>query len=509
MDYLKAIIQTLSTDDKKQFRSFLARQKSKKKRKDVALFQILAETKNYKSHQIIQKLYPEKPNREGYHALRKRLIRELTKFIWLKRTDNDTTTASVITGYITLSEYLFHKNSEATAWHFIRKAEDIARKNEQFELLNRVYLLQLEFGDSEFADETDLIIQKKKANQQFAQEDERAITALALVRREMRERRRSGRFKNIREIIQKILADYQLHEAVVRRPKLLHGFISAVRSAHLASKEFLDFEPFVIQKYREVEAIAGFSKPNHFYKLRLLYMITHILYRNKKFEEAEQYLTEFHENLTQYDQNYYAFFYLKYQTLRAAILHFREKNEVSVQICEELFWRPKYKLSTSDLLNIQLNLIVYYFTANQFRDCHKLFLELNRSDKFYLEKAGTEWLLKKYLIEALTQYEIGNPDIALKILKNSKRFFADFFEEHPKFEIIRLFLNYLQKFIDERQGFGRKFFENEVRENVTLVSPEAEDLQAMGFYSWMRAKVLKRNYYDVLLDTVGVRELTL
>ncbi len=507
MDFLKATIHTLSADEKRQFQTFLARQKNKRSRKDVDLFVILSESKDYKPTQLIQKLYPASPNREGYHALRKRLIQELTKFIWLKQTDNNNTTSSKIMGYLTLSEYLFQKKSEETAWHFVRKAEEIAQKNEQFELLNRVYLLQLEFSESEFADDTQLIIQKKASNQKLAQEDERAIIALALVRQEIRERKKSIKFKKIGEIISQILADYQLDEAVIRRPKLLHGFISAVRSVHLASKEFIDFEPFIIKKYDEIEKNGGFSKPHHFYKLRLLYMITHILYRNKKFVQAEIYLIEFYQNLTTHEQDFYPFFYLKYETLRAGILHFREKNQEAIQVCEALFYAPKHKLSVSDLLNVQLNLIVYYFTAERFKDCNKLILQINRSDKFYAEKVGMEWLLKKYLIEALTQYEIGNPDVALKILKNTKRLFANFFEEHPRFDTIRVFLNYLQQFMDERQEFGRKFFEHEVRENVILISAEAEDLQAMGFYAWLRAKVLKKSYYEVLLDTVGVKEL--
>ena len=31
---------------------------------------------------------------------------------------------------------------------------------------------------------------------------------------------------------------------------------------------------------------------------------------------------------------------------------------------------------------------------------------------------------------------------------------------------------------------------------------EQEDLQAMAFYAWIKAKVYKKDYYQVLLETV-------
>ena len=71
VDNIKDIIHLLNSDDKKEFRSFINRQKSKKNRKDLELFEILCETESYPAKEIVKRLYNEL-NMNAYHSIRKR-----------------------------------------------------------------------------------------------------------------------------------------------------------------------------------------------------------------------------------------------------------------------------------------------------------------------------------------------------------------------------------------------------------------------------------------------------
>ncbi len=57
MDKLKELINTLSEDDKREFRIFINRQKSKKQRKDLDLFELISHQTPVKN--IQEKLYKE------------------------------------------------------------------------------------------------------------------------------------------------------------------------------------------------------------------------------------------------------------------------------------------------------------------------------------------------------------------------------------------------------------------------------------------------------------------
>jgi DNA-binding MurR/RpiR family transcriptional regulator len=57
MDTLKEIIHSLSYDDIREFKLFINRQKKKKNRTDLNLFEILLHEKNEKPKGIVNKLY--------------------------------------------------------------------------------------------------------------------------------------------------------------------------------------------------------------------------------------------------------------------------------------------------------------------------------------------------------------------------------------------------------------------------------------------------------------------
>jgi len=43
-----------------------------------------------------------------------------------------------------------------------------------------------------------------------------------------------------------------------------------------------------------------------------------------------------------------------------------------------------------------------------------------------------------------------------------------------------------------------------VLHNLTQVPVAREDLQAMGYYCWLKAKITNQDYYQTLLDTVNL-----
>ena len=91
----------------------------------------------------------------------------MTDFIVLKQIDHDTTATSSISGLISLASYLFNNKSDELGWRFLNKAEQTAIDNEQHELLNNIYLLQLEHSESTFAPDVDSIYIKWETNKQL------------------------------------------------------------------------------------------------------------------------------------------------------------------------------------------------------------------------------------------------------------------------------------------------------------------------------------------------------
>lgn len=499
MDDLKITLNTLSEDDRRELAVFIKRQKKQKHRKDLELYHLLLQTRSYTPAQLIGKLYPDKPNAVAYYALRKRLLRHLTDFILLKRTEEDVTAASSIMGMLSLARYLFDARVDKQAWAHLRKAESLAQANEQYDLLNAVYNLQIEKSDNEYADPLDEIIRKRNLNKQIADEDERANIANSIINQRLQAVRQQGSDLYFDKIIQEVLRTYNLSEAVSKRPSLLYKLMSITRSAILARKDFLSFEPYIISQYHEAEERYGFKKAHQYYKLSLLYMIAHVLYRNKKFDESMRYLALLHESMVGEGKSNYATFYPRYIFLMVANLVFQRRNPEAIALMEELLQSNKLVLSTKDLLTAQLGLSFNYFAQGAFGKANRLLMSIKRSDKWCEGKMGREWVLKKNLGELILQYELGNVDLVLNKVRSFERAFSDLWDE-PAYVNVKLYLHLIKELVDHPELIQKPEFIYHVQHTLKFTTFERTDIQALSFYAWLRAKMLQRPYYDVLLE---------
>ena len=366
VDNVKDIIHLLNNDDKKEFRSFINRQKSKKNRKDLELFEILCETESYPAKEIVKRLYDEL-NMNAYHSVRKRLLKHLTDFIIVKRIDEDTTSASSIMGLLSLSSFLFENDNDRVGWIYLIKSEQLAINNEQFDLLDNILNVQIENASSEYAPKIDQIIEKWRANKSLADEDERANIANAILQIKLDEYRIHGKPIEIQKEVTKVMYEYDLYNAALERPKIIHNLLSIVRGSVLAKKEYYKFEPLVIESFNKIENSFGFKKKDYFYKLNILYMIAHILYRNKKFKESLEYLMLFKKEITKYAKSYSRKFYPRYLLLYATVQNIEGNVEESIRVIEEALSVNKDILSIQDVLNMKINLGVYYFELEKYK----------------------------------------------------------------------------------------------------------------------------------------------
>lgn len=513
MDDLRTTLITFSPDDRKEFLRFLQRQRRKEKgRKDAQLCELLWHKQEYSTPELLAKLYPpDDPNATAYYALRKRLLRQVTDFLLLKQRDQDLTAASTVRGQLSLAQYLFDAGIPRLAWATLRKAEKLAAQNEQYELLNTVYNLQIEHAHGEHAEPLDDIIRRRNRNKPHAEEEERAAIAYSLMRARLRQARTQGRYHGpvggvvpFDQIMQDILREYDLQEAFARRPSLLYRLLSIARSAMLVRRDFASFEPFVRRVYHLMEKRHGFQPAHREYQLGLLYMIAHALYRNRRFPESVEYLEQLRALIENGPRSHYNEFYPRYIFLMAANLAFLRRNAESIRLLEELL--RTHALSPRDQLTARLGLGFHYFAEGQYQRTAHTLLTIGRSDHWCEETMGVEWLLNKNMGELLTQLEMGNPDVATHRLRAVERFVRDRFgPDGGAYRYVLSYLALVRDILDDPAAASRPAFAARVDEMPRFLPLEREDLQAMSFYAWLRARMMGRPYYDVLMELTAAQ----
>ena len=502
VDYIRDIIICMNDEDCKEFRVFIQRQRSKKSRVDLQLFEILREDKNLKASEICSLLYEGRKGMNAYHSVRKRLLKQLTEFLVIKRMERDTTAASSIMGLLSVASFLFDNGSYATAWHYLNKCEELALDNEQYDLLDNVYNLQISNAHHDCAPPLDLILDNWKQNKVLADEDERVNVANTIIKINLEKYRIQGGEINISELISSVLEEYELNDVVFKRPKVLYNFLSIVRSEVLATKDYFTAQQLMTELYEEMNRKELFKKKDQFYKLSILYMICHVTYRSRKFKTSLEYLEEFKKEMEAFGGLYKQKFINKYRLLSAAVRSYIGDNKISIDLLHESL--DQKGLSVSEELDMKLNLTVYYFQQEDFGQSLRILATLGHTDAFCAKKMGGEWLMRKSLIELLTHYEKGNTEISMNKIRSFKQNYKALLQ-NPLYNRIVTFLKFIELCIEKPYWIATKEFNEFVDSQLERWPLEREDLQAMAFYCWLKSKMMKKSYYHVLVETVNGR----
>lgn len=506
MDLLKELTGSLDQELCKKFYVFLQRHSGKPDRKDKLLFDFYLKHPTFTREDVLKELYAKDRNVEAYHATRKRLIRQLTEFLSAEIPFSEEEGEGRKSYQLfSIARYLFHKNKEEAGWYFLKEAAGLAQLYENFHLLNDIFSFQIQKSHSEYAPDLPEILLEKEKYQKLAIEDDNANSANHLIRYELKKSLAALTPIDLNTLTDQVLQRYKLGNAVLERPRIMFNMVSITRSAILASKDFYSFETYAKERYLELEKRKLFNQYNYTYKLSFIYYIAHVLYRNKKFSESANYLDQLREGMTAFGKRCYDMFYTKYNVLLAAVLNYSGQNNMAIETLEQMLKDKRVLLNKTDLMNVYLNLSIYYFQQEQYGKSVKLFQQVQQSEAWQQKVMGMEWLLKKRIIECINQFELGNTDIVEARLTSIERKFSEVFKR-PVYHRVKVFLNLVRLLNENPAVAATKEFADKVEESFEFIDATREDIQAMTFYGWLKAKMVRKRYYEVLLGLCSLKK---
>ena len=505
MDHIKSIIETLEPDEIKEFKQFIDRHRKRSERKDLELFLLLRKDEEFTREQLLEKLYPVDNNLQAYHATRKRLIKQLNEFIYAQRIKNDSSVENQIQGLLNLCDHLFEHQMKESAWSFWRKAESLAEKAHQYALLNKVYQLGIENALDQQAHDLDEMLTKKARTQALALKEENSKTANFVIRSRLQRAMTKGEVLDIKAVVGEILNQYDLKEDDFTDIRTRFNIVSITRSVVLSKKDFYSFEPYVIREYENMFAERGYNPETLKYRVSMLYMITHVLYRNKKFAEAKKYAVLWEEFLNKGGIQLRKQFSQKYALLYSNILTFSGDVEEANEVLEASLRDKLSESNSAELINTHLRRSINYFYIGDFNRSMRVFQKLHHSDTYYSKLLGREWALKKQLLEVLLQYELGNSDVVENRIKSIQRQYYDFLKQ-PVYKRVSSFLEVVNRMNNNPLEVSTPEFAKRIEDSFVFVSKKVEDIQAMTFYCWVKSKMINQNFYKLVVALVNSDE---
>ncbi len=496
MTNLNAIIKALSSDEHKQFVVFLEKKNKRNDTKNIQLFKLLAHDE-LSTEQICQKLYSSN-QKDAFYALRKRLHQSIIDFIANNSLEDENSIDMQIIKYILAARSFLIRSHYKMGYKILDKAENLAEEYQLFTLLNEIYHTKIQYAHANHSVSIDDLIEKFNENQQKYNLDEQLNIAYAKIRQAINTVTYEGVVLDFQTLTAQIFEEHNISINDSMSFKSLYQLITIVSISAFATKEYLKIEPFLINTYQIIKEHKAKEK-QLYYHIHVLYMIANALFRNKKFEESLNYLELMHDSMLDQRKKYYSFFLLKYNLLLALNHNYNYQQEKAIEILEPFITKKHPDLDS--LLDIYLSLITFYFQKGEFKKAWSLFTKFYHTDKWYIEKAGKEWTIKKNLIEVLLHLELNHIDILESRLLSFKRNYYPYLKEIKQERVIS-YLSLVENYYKNPEKVTSEVFKNRVKDSFKWIDTEKEDIFVMSFYAWLKSKMIKKPLYETTLEHI-------
>lgn len=496
MTDLNTIVSTFSLEDQQRFVFYLEKKNKRSDTKNIQLFKLLADDE-LSSKQICQTLY-NTDSKGAYHALRKRLYQSLIDFIANINLEEENSVDMQIIKYILASRtFLFQKQSKI-AYQILDKAEQLAKEHQLYPILNEILHTKIQYAYLNPTADLEILITDFRSNQKQHFIEEELNLVYAKIRQTLSDMTYKGKVLNFKTILNETLEKHHINIAESLSFKSLYQLMTIVSLSAFATNDYLKIEPFLLETYDKLKTHKTKDKQLA-YHIKVVYTIANTLFRNKKFKKSLDFLEQMQLLMLKQRKKHNTTFTPKHHLLKALNLNYLNRQEEAILLLETV--KSLKHSDIESLLDIHLALVMFYMQKNDFKSAKSIFAKFYHTDKYYIEKAGKEWTIKKNLAEIILHIELGDIDLVESRLHSFKRSYSEYLKKIDQERVI-IFLKYTTTYYKNPEKVTTQKFKDQVENAFDWINETQEDIFVMSFYAWLKSKMESRPLYQTTLELV-------
>ena len=497
---LKEIINSFTEEQHQNFVSYLHKKNKRKDAKNVQLVALLRH-QNVSAKEICVQLY-QKENKVALHALRKRLFQSLIDFTASINLKEENSIDIQLIKFIVSARTFLQKEQYEVGYKILEKAEVIANEHQLFSILTEIYHTKIEYAHHISTLNIDDFIEKFKENQKQHQLEEHLNIAYAKIRILLNQVNHQHKIIDIKSMINEVLKENSIIISDSLSFKSLYQIIEITNISSSQNYEYWNIESFLLETYDILKHHKSKDK-QLYYHIKVLYVIANTLFRNKKFLASLHYLDLMNLYMHKNSNKYFKEFHLKYQLLLALNHNYIQNQDFAINQLTPFV--DKKDIDIVSQLDIYLSLIVFYSQQKRYKEAQRLFSKFYHTDKWYMERAGIYWTIKKSVLEILLQIDLGNIDIVDSRILSFKRTYFKHLKEMKQERVIT-YLKLVETYYKNPEIVTSDAFHKNVEDSFDWIKREKEDIFIMSFFAWLKAKMTQKDVYTVTLDLINLPE---
>ena len=494
MDTMQELINLLKSTERKLFRQFLERKNKRSDVKNLHLLDLL-ETNDIDG---LNKLY-ESENNDAYHALRKRLQDNLLLFLSQKTFESNHSETYDALRLVVVGRFLLENDVVKVAFKCLNKAERLAEYLEQFNLLNELLLLKIQYAHLPGAEEFEALTTRFLRNQSDMRREAKLNIAYAFLRQELQEIHLKGKIVNLTALILTTIRKYKISVQDLMTYKSIYQILFIANEYAAIQQNYGLIERYIKRTNRFMRSQTDTKRSYLFYHISILYFLANFHLRRKDFAGSVSYLKEMMD-LMLTDGRYYPLFYLRHQLLSALNLFFTGFADDAIALLQKSLSNIKHTAKPEDIEDLRICLTMFLALANHRSSLKQLTL-LTRSDAWYEKKMGMLWTIRKHLMEILVHAQFSNIELAMSRLNSFRRRYKKYLLKTSE-ERVLVYLRLVEKYLLKPDVAFEAAYRKSVLEQ--LERAENNDIFTLSFIAWLVARWEKKTAYQIVLPLLKV-----
>ena len=497
---LKKLIDSLTKEEIRNFKLYIKRLNTVSSGdKRSTLFDLMKEGKIAHSEKELQEfIYPN--NRNAYYKLKNKLRADIEESLLILHRQRDK--RFPVYKRIELSHVFRYKSEYTAAFEYLLKAEKLAEKMGDFELLGTVYTEILSLATDYYRIDPEIYIQKRQENINKNKHIQQANFLIATVNYRLWNSNFSGKEIELTAQLDKLQNDLMIDPEIAQTPYVQLAVNKCVRTVLLQNKEFAALEDYLLEsidRFEELNWFGGQHLRQLFIHLNWLINVSAV---NLKFEQALKYSELLSQALDRQKGKFKGKFQWIYHQSMVMNLSFLGNNDEVIEILQEVIDDKNLRGSTFYDVFAYLNLAVSYYNADRLGEALQTLTTVLVPDIY--DPLPRNLQLGISIVEIVLHYEKEDLEFVEHCITDKRRKFrkelkTESYQREKEFlTIIRLLVTKVQPFRNETIAKRIELF----LESSPPFQPGSNE--AINYSLWLRAKLSGQPYYQLVLKEIDI-----
>lgn len=495
MDSLQILLSLLNDSDKKSFKNYLNSKNKRHDVKNISLLKLL-ETDDILN---IEKLYKDAKNKDAYHALRKRLYDNLLLFLSEKVFNTTQDDYNEILKLYIVSKFLLEHEHFRIAFKCIRKAIELAKSAELYNLIHDLVSLQIQYAHTQSVFSLDTLFKELEENYENMQRESRLNTAYAYIRNELTAIHNMGKLVNLNRLLIDSIKKYKILESDLMSFKSLYQILYIANDYANIQQDFELIERYVKRTTNFLDTSNRIGLKDKYYYISILYYLANYYFRLMSFDVSSNYLKRMHEQIVD-DTVYFKRFGNRYTLLLALNYFYTGQATVAIDLVRKSVASFDKQTRSEDVEDLKLVYVSFLAQLGD-RTCLKELALLQKTDAWYIKNMGMLWTIRKSVVEIIAYSQFSDSVYASARIISFKRRFKKYLVETKENRVLE-YVDILEKCNQYPNSIPNKSLQVKI---FALWNAKGNtDIFVRSFVACLIAKIERKEIYTVILERIKV-----